>query len=154
MTMSGFLPKATLAVAVALLLATTAAALPAFTTTPKTASPRGDAAELYGASAGCHATFDRFVIRARFATPGYDARYVRRIVADPSGRPISLLGAKRIRIALNLAAGHDNRGRNLLAATLTPRCATSNRSRRPATSRARSRSASASAEPPASACSG
>jgi hypothetical protein len=96
--------------------------LPAFTTAPKVASPRGDAAELSNAAAGCHATFDRFVIRARFATPGYDVRYVSRIVADPSGRPVSLLGAQRIRIRLNLAAGHDNRGRNLLPGTLTPRC--------------------------------
>jgi hypothetical protein len=112
-----------LAIGVAgLVLATDALALPAFTTAPKAASPRGDAAELYGAAAGCHATFDRFVIRARFATPGYDVRYVSRIVADPSGRPVSLLGAQRIRIRLNLAAGHDNRGRNLLAGTLTPRC--------------------------------
>jgi len=99
-----------------------AQALPAFTTAPKTAAPRGDAAELSNAAAGCHATFDRFVVRARFATPGYDVRYVRRIVADPSGRPVSLLGAQRLRISLNLAAGHDNRGRNLLAGTLTPRC--------------------------------
>ncbi|HSC03218.1 MAG TPA: hypothetical protein VLC49_07855, partial [Solirubrobacteraceae bacterium] len=98
------------------------AILPAFTTAPKTAPPRGDAAELSGAAAGCHATFDRFVIRARFATPGYDVRYVRRIVADPSGRPVALLGSRRIRIAFNLAAGHDNHGTNLLASTLTPRC--------------------------------
>ena len=47
-----------------------APALPAFTTAPKTANPRGDAAELYGAAAGCHKAFDRFVIRAHFATPG------------------------------------------------------------------------------------
>jgi hypothetical protein len=105
-----------------LLVVSVAQALPAFTTAPKTASPRGDAAELSNAAAGCHATFDRFVIRARFATPGYDARYVPRIVADPSGRPVELLGTRRIRIRLNLAAGHDNRGRNLLAGTLTPRC--------------------------------
>jgi hypothetical protein len=98
------------------------AALPAFTTAPKTAPARGDAALLYDAATGCHATFDRFVIRARFATPGYDVRYVRRVVADPSGRSVSLLGAARIRVAFNLAGGHDNRGRNLLAATLTPRC--------------------------------
>lgn len=103
-------------------IASNAFALPAFTTAPKTAGPRGDAAELYGVAAGCHATYDRFVIRARFATPGYDARYVRRVVADPSGRPVALRGAKRIRISLNLAAGHDNRGRNLLAPTLTPDC--------------------------------
>ncbi len=62
------------------------------------------------------------MIRARFATPGYDARYVRRIVADPSGRPVTLPGTARIRIRFNLAAGHDNRGTNLLAGTLTPRC--------------------------------
>ena len=114
MTMLEFLPKAVL-LALAI--------LPAFTTAPKSAPPKGDAAELSNAATGCHQTFDRFVIRARFATPGYDVRYVRRIVADPSGRPVALLGARRIRVTLDLAAGHDNRGRNLLAGTLTPRCA-------------------------------
>jgi hypothetical protein len=109
-------------VVVFLILVGDALGLPAFTTAPKAASPRGDAAELSNAAAGCHATFDRFVIRARFATPGYDVRYVSRIIADPSGRRVLLLGTQRIRIRLNLAAGHDNRGRNLLAATLTPRC--------------------------------
>ena len=104
------------------MFATAALGLPAFTTAPKTAGPRGDAAELYDVAAACHDTYDRFVIRARFATPGYDVRYVRRIVADPSGRPVSLRGTKRIRIAFNLAGGHDNRGRNLLTRTLTPRC--------------------------------
>ncbi len=103
-------------------LAAVALALPAFTTAPKTSSGRGDAAELSNAAVGCHDTFDRFVIRARLATPGYDVRYVRQIVADPSGRPVSLLGAKRIRVAFNLAAGHDSHGTNLLAGTLTPQC--------------------------------
>jgi hypothetical protein len=129
-TVSGFLPKTVVApvaiglaaVAIGLAGAAAALALPAFTTAPKTASPQGDAAELYDVSAGCHPTFDRFVIRARFATPGYDVRYVRRIVGDPSGRPVSLLGSKRIRVSFNLAAGHDNHGTNLLAGTLTPRC--------------------------------
>jgi hypothetical protein len=118
-----FLPEAVVAaVAIGLASATAALALPAFTTAPKTAAPRGDAAELYDVAAACHPAFDRFVIRARFATPGYDVRYVRRIVGDPSGKPISLLGTKRIRVSFNLAAGHDNRGRNLLTNTLTPRC--------------------------------
>ena len=110
------------AVAVALAFSAEAAALPAFTTAPKAENPRGDAAELSNAASGCHKTFDRFVIRARFATPGYDVRYARRIVADPSGRPVALLGAHRMRVEFNLAAGHDNRGTNLLAGTLTPRC--------------------------------
>jgi hypothetical protein len=104
------------------LISAVVVALPAFTTAPKTAPPHGDAAELFDAAAACHGTFDRFVIRARFATPGYDVRYVRRIVADPSGRPIALLGTKRIRIAFNLAAGHDSRGTNLLIPSLTPGC--------------------------------
>ncbi|MBV9606582.1 MAG: hypothetical protein JO027_15805 [Solirubrobacterales bacterium] len=109
----GFLPKGVL-VALAM--------LPAFTTVPKTFGGRGDAAELYDATAGCHQAFDRFVIRARFATPGYDVRYVRRIVADPSGRPVALPGTARIRLELNLAAGHNNLGTNLLTSTLTPQC--------------------------------
>jgi hypothetical protein len=112
-----------LAMAVALLMfAADALALPAFTTAPKSAPAHGDAAELSNVTAACHATFDRFVIRARFATPGYDVRYVPRIIADPSGRPVSLLGSKRIRARFNLAAGHDDHGTNLLASTLTPRC--------------------------------
>lgn len=110
------------AAVVALALASKAVAFPAFTTAPKTFGGRGDAAELYNVTAACHSTYDRFVISARYATPGYDVRYVPRIVADPSGNPVQLLGAKRIRVSFNLAAGHDNRGRNLLTNTLTPRC--------------------------------
>ena len=102
--------------------AANALALPGFTTAPKTSPARGDAALLFGAAAACHGTFDRFVIRAHFATPGYDVRYVRRIVADPSGRAIPLLGAKRIHVAFNLAGGHDIHGTNLVATSLTPRC--------------------------------
>jgi hypothetical protein len=103
-------------------LGSTALALPAFTTAPKTSKGHGDAAELFGAAAGCHDKFDRFVVRARFSVPDYDVRYVARIVADPSGRPVSLLGARRIRVRFSLAGGHDNRGTNLLANVLTPLC--------------------------------
>src|SRR5690348_229944 len=110
------------AAALAVCVAGAAAALPAFTTAPKTSPGRGDAAELYDVAAACHAGFDRFVIRARFATPGYDVRYVRRIVYDPSGRPVALAGATRIRARFSLAGGHDSRGTNLLAGELTPRC--------------------------------
>jgi hypothetical protein len=110
------------ATAVVLAAAANALALPGFTTGPKTAAARGDAALLFDAAAACHGTFDRFVIRARFATPGYNVRYVRRIVADPSGRPIPLLGAKRIHVAFDLAGGHDIHGTNLVASSLTPMC--------------------------------
>ena len=114
----------TAVVALAAFLALTAVAfgLPPFTTAPKTAAGSGGQAELFGAAAGCHSTFDRFVIRARFATPGYDVRYVSQIVADGSGKPVSLLGTRRIRIIVRNARGHTNAGTNLLPSVITPRC--------------------------------
>ena len=84
-----------------------AVALPNFSTAPKSAPDTGDAALLHDAAAACHATFDRFVVQADFSAPGYVVRYV---------------GATRIRVAFSLAGGHDSRGADRLAATLTPRC--------------------------------
>jgi len=104
-----------------LCFAAVALGLPPFTTAPKTATGGGQA-ELYAAAAGCHATYDRFVVRGRLATPGYDVRYVSKIVADGSGKPISLLGTKRIRVVIRPARGHTSGGTNLLASTLTPKC--------------------------------
>ena len=106
----------------ALFFAAAALGLPPFTTVPKTATGSGGQAELFAAAAGCHATFDRFVVRGRLATPGYDVRYVRKIVADGSGQTISLLGTKRIRVVIRPARGHTSGGTNLLPSTLTPKC--------------------------------
>jgi hypothetical protein len=64
------------ALASSLCFAAVAFGLPPFTTAPKTASASGGQTELFGAATGCHATFDRFVVRGRLATPGYDVRYV------------------------------------------------------------------------------
>src|ERR1700709_150221 len=105
-----------------LVLAAVAFGLPPFTTAPKTATGSGGQAELFGAAAGCHATFDRFVVRGRLATPGYDVRYVNKVVADASGQTIALLGTKRIRVVIRPARGHTNGGTNLLPGTLTPKC--------------------------------
>src|SRR5215210_7658426 len=79
-------------------LAAAASGLPPFTTAPKSAAGSGGQAELFGADAGCHPGFDRFVVRARSATPAYEVRYVKRIVADGSGRRVRLLGTKRLRV--------------------------------------------------------
>jgi hypothetical protein len=103
-------------------LAAVAFGLPPFTTAPKTGAGSGGQAELFGAAAGCHATFDRFVVRGRLATPGYDVRYVSKIVADGSGNTIGLLGTKRIRVVIRPARGHTSGGTNLLPSTLTPKC--------------------------------
>jgi len=110
------------ALASSLCFAAVALGLPPFTTAPKTATGSGGQAELFGAAAGCHATFDRFVVRGRLATPGYDVRYVSKIVADGSGKTITLLGTKRIRVVIRPARGHTSGGTNLLPSTLTPRC--------------------------------
>jgi hypothetical protein len=110
------------AVACFLAVAAVALALPPFSTAPKTAPGSGGQAELFGVAVGCHATFDRFVVRERFATPGYDVRYVAQIVADGSGNPVALLGAKRIRIVIRPARGHTQGGANLVPAVMTPLC--------------------------------
>jgi hypothetical protein len=96
--------------------------LPPLTTAPKFSSGGGGQAELFAVATGCHPTFDRFVIRARFATPGYDVRYVRQIVVDPSGVPVRLLGSERIRVAIRQARGHTQAGANLLPGIRTPLC--------------------------------
>jgi hypothetical protein len=104
-------------------LAAAASALPPFTTAAKSSPSSGGQKELYAAAAGCHSSYDRFVIRARFGgTAGYDVRYVSQIVADPSGNPVSLLGTKRLRVIVRNARGHTSGGANLLPSTLTPGC--------------------------------
>jgi len=111
-----------LTVGLALGAAAPASALPPFTTAAKTSASSGGQAEVFGGSAGCHAGFDRFVLRARSATPGYDVRYVNQIVRDGSGTPVALEGTKRIRVLVRDARGHTTGGTNLLPSTLTPHC--------------------------------
>jgi hypothetical protein len=103
-------------------LAAVAFGLPPFTTAPKSSPGSGGQAELFGVATGCHPSFDRFVVRARFATPRYDVRYVKRIIADGSGRPVPLRGTKRIRVVIRNARGHTSGGTNLLPGVRTPLC--------------------------------
>jgi hypothetical protein len=114
---------ATLAVLVGCLCtAAIAFGLPPFSTAPKSAGGSGGQAELYRLTAACHATFDRLVIRARFGTPGYDVRYVARIVHDPSGNTVSLPGAAKIHVVMRPARGHTSGGAPLLPSVVTPHC--------------------------------
>jgi hypothetical protein len=116
-------PLAALGVLTAgLTLAASAFGLPPFTTAPKSSSAGSGQAQLFGVTTACRATFDRFVVRARSATPGYDVRYVRRIIAEGSGRPVPLRGTRRIRVVIRQARGHTQAGMNLLPAVRTPLC--------------------------------
>jgi hypothetical protein len=63
--------------------------------------------------AGEHRNFDRVVIDLRGKIPGYDVRYVRRLVYDGSGDPVPLRGRRFIAVALNPASAHDRNGNNL-----------------------------------------
>jgi hypothetical protein len=112
------------AVSLGLFLAVTASAfgLPPFTTAPKSAAGSGGQAELYRIDAACHASFDRFVIRARSGTPRYGVRYVSKIVADGSGDTVSLQGTKRLRVVLHNTRAHTQSGGVLLPGTKTPLC--------------------------------
>ena len=116
--------KRVVLVAVGLFLALAASAfgLPPFTTAPKTAPGSGGQAELYRIDAACHASYDRFVIRARSGTPRYDVRYVSKIVADGSGNTVTLLGTKRLRVTLHNARAHTQGGGVLLPSVKTPLC--------------------------------
>jgi hypothetical protein len=111
-----------LAVGLCLGLAASAFGLPPFTTAAKTAPGSGGQAELYRIDAACHASFDRFVIRARSGTPRYDVRYVSKIVADGSGDTVSLQGTKRLRVLVHNARAHTPSGGVLLPGAKTPLC--------------------------------
>jgi len=99
-----------------------ASALPPFTTAAKSGPSGGRQAEVYQVTAGCHPTFDRLVVRARFGTPGYDVKYVPRIFQDATGDPVSLLGTRRIQVLVRDARGHTQGGTNLLPRVLNPLC--------------------------------
>jgi hypothetical protein len=113
---------ALVAIAVLVLSATAAHGLPPFSTAPKSGPASGGQAELFAIATGCHANFDRFVIRARFGRPGYRVRYVRRVVEDGSGRPVRLRGRKRIHVVIRDARAHTQAGAPLLPHVLTPLC--------------------------------
>lgn len=60
-----------------------------------------------GIRVGHHRSFDRVVVDLAGAAPGFDVRYVRRLVRDPSGKTVDLLGPASLRLVLRPANGHD-----------------------------------------------
>jgi hypothetical protein len=106
----------------ALALPASALGLPPFSTAPKSAAGSPPTAEVFGTAAGCHAGFDRFVIRTRGGTARYDVRYVRRIISDGSGRTVRLKGRRRLRVIMQDTRAHTESGRPLIPNVRTPLC--------------------------------
>lgn len=111
--------------------------LPPFTTAPKSSPPGAvGQAELYSVTVGCHATYDRLVLRFRFAKPGYNVRAVAQVTEDASGKPVRLLGNARLLVVARGARGHSANGTVNFLPPASPRSArTCARSRRWVTSR-------------------
>ena len=109
-------------VAGSLALPAAALGLPPFSTAPRSAPGSPPMAEVFGTAVGCHATFDRFVIRTRFGTADYAVRYVRRIVSDGSGRTVKLKGGKRLRVVMRDTRAHTESGGVLIPNVRTPLC--------------------------------
>ena len=65
---------------------------------------------IVNARAGEHACYDRFVVDLRGAAPGYEVRYVKTFVADPSSKVVDLRGNATLRITMLGARAHDKEG--------------------------------------------
>jgi len=82
-----------LTAAAVLVMASPAAALPPFGTAAVSATGAGGQTVLTSVTVGHHQGFDRVVFTSRQGLGGYSVRYVAAITADPSGKPVPLLGS-------------------------------------------------------------
>ena len=62
-------------------------------------------------SAPPHYGYDELVFQFRGGVPAhYSARYVSRVIADPSGLPVNVVGSALLQVRFSPAAGHNARG--------------------------------------------
>ena len=87
-----------------------AVALPPFTTAGRSTPDSGAQRELVAFRTGTHPTFDRMVFQFRGGTPGYNVRYVPRIIQDASGATVPLLGTRFLAIRFAAARAHPLNG--------------------------------------------
>jgi hypothetical protein len=88
-----------------------AAMLTAFAVIPAAAAATGPTTpELTSVRTGAHTTFDRVVLDLRGGRPEFFVRVVDRLIADPSGKPVSLPGNHFLEVRLAPAAAHDDNG--------------------------------------------
>lgn len=74
---------------------------PTWPDTPRTSASNGPAGQLTDIAVGRHVTFDRIVFHFSGAIPGYDVRYVKQVLADGSGQPVTLQGQAFLHIVFN-----------------------------------------------------
>jgi hypothetical protein len=87
--------------------ATPAAASTTYGTAPVTVADTnagGSTPQLLQVSVGHHAAYDRVVFRFSGHAPGYSVRYVPKVLADPSGNPVSLRGNAYLSVTMHSVA--------------------------------------------------
>jgi hypothetical protein len=82
---------------------------------PRTAAGQGSSA-LTAVTTGRHPCFDRVVVRVAGPASGHTVRYVGTVVADGSGKPLSVPGGARLELRLRHPA-YDSAGRPTVPAT-------------------------------------
>ena len=87
-----------------------AVALPPFTTAGKSTPDSVAQRELVAFRVATHPGFDRMVFQFRGGTPGFNVRYVARIIQDGSGATIPLLGSRFLAIRFAAARAHSLSG--------------------------------------------
>jgi hypothetical protein len=103
----------------------TALGLPPFSTaSPQTLASAGGARHVvFSYAVGCHATYDRLVVRSAPGRPNAKVRKVAQVHEDGSGHLVPLLGQARLLVVLQVARAHNASGTaSLIPAARTPLC--------------------------------
>ena len=106
----------------ALAITLPAEALPAYSTTAKSApDPSTRVTQLWNLRTGNDGTFDRIVFDQRVSASGFDVRYVSKVVADPSGQAVPMKGRYFLRVVIKGATTSSLPGmRSVMPSAVTP----------------------------------
>jgi len=106
----------------ALAITLPANALPAFSTSARSApDPSTRVTQLWNLRTGNDGTFDRIVFDQRVSASGFNVRYVSQVVADPSGQVVPLKGRYFLRVVIKGATTSSLPGmRSVMPSVVTP----------------------------------
>ncbi|HEX6869827.1 MAG TPA: hypothetical protein VF163_01905 [Micromonosporaceae bacterium] len=74
---------------------------------------------LIGIRSAAHDGYDRIVFDFDGRLPGYSVRYVSTVVADPSGKPVTVPGRQHLQIVFRPAQAHNDAGTSTVARSRT-----------------------------------